>query len=166
MYFKNRLTFLFFSLTTVFIIISFLDLIYDLSSEGYQLLEVLEFVLILAMSTSLTLLWMQLWKNYKYEQSTVLLMKSSQKRFRSKHDASLHSMKQAIDEQFTDWKLTATEKIIARYLILGYPFQKISEATSTSPKTIQNHATSIYTKSMTLGRSDLAAFFLHDIFEE
>lgn len=166
MFVNHRLTILFFGLTTSFILLSFADLLYDLFQTGFQLLELLEFILILAVSSCTALLWLQLWKNLKKERSTVLKMQASLQSFRNKHDSSLASMKLAIDDQFKEWGLSRTEQQIARLLVLGHSFKRISDFTKKSPKTIQNHATSIYHKSMTLGRSDLAAYFLCDIFED
>ncbi|MCB1307171.1 MAG: response regulator transcription factor [Leptospiraceae bacterium] len=114
----------------------------------------------------LSLLWRKLWVMYAREKETVALMQNNLKRFRSKHTASLESMKAAIEEQFNDWKLSKAESSVARQLILGYSFQRIASANGKSVKTIQNHATSIYNKAMVNGRSDLAAFFLCDLFED
>ncbi|MCB1175476.1 MAG: helix-turn-helix transcriptional regulator [Leptospiraceae bacterium] len=163
---ENKLTLFFYSLSVIFISISFFDLLYDFRMEGFSLIEALEFILIVAVSITLGLLWIQLWRKYKQEQAIKVRLEQRQQQFRSQFGASLQAMRKAIDDQFDDWHFTKAEQKIARYLIQGHSIQKIAAATNTSPKTIQNHATAIYAKSKTLGRSDLAAWFLQELFED
>lgn len=153
-------------LSGLFVLLSFGDLCYDVVTEGFVLSELLEFSLAFTVIVILSLLWWKLWVMYAREKETVALMQNNLKRFRSRHTASLESMRAAIEEQFNDWKLSKAESSVARQLILGYSFQRIASANGKSVKTIQNHATSIYNKAMVNGRSDLAAFFLCDLFED
>ena len=73
-------------------------------------------------------------------------------------------MSESIDMQLNQWNLTRSEKEVAFLLIKGLSTKEIAEYRSTAEKTTRAQATAIYSKSGLSGRSQLAAFFLEDLF--
>lgn len=71
---------------------------------------------------------------------------------------------QVLDQQFTTWGLTPVEKDIALLLIKGMGMKEISQTRSTSEGTVRQQAATIYRKSGLIGRKELAAFFLDELF--
>lgn len=69
----------------------------------------------------------------------------------------------AIDEQFTTWSLTPSEKEVALLLIKGLSTKEIADIRNASEKTVRAQATAIYKKAQVEGRYELSAFFLEDL---
>lgn len=76
----------------------------------------------------------------------------------------LDGLSKSIDMQLDKWELSKSEKEVAFLLIKGLSLKEIAEYRSTAEKTTRTQATSIYAKSGLSGRSQLAAFFLEDLF--
>jgi DNA-binding CsgD family transcriptional regulator len=70
----------------------------------------------------------------------------------------------AIDRQFDAWGLTPAEREIALLQLKGFRHREIADLRKTSERTVRHQALAIYRKSGLNGRSDLAAFFLEDLF--
>lgn len=73
------------------------------------------------------------------------------------------ALSEYIDHQFESWKLTKSEREIARMLIHGYAFQEIAQARHTKEKTVRQQATTLYAKSGTGNRAEFVALFLEDL---
>lgn len=71
----------------------------------------------------------------------------------------------AIQEQFSDWELTPSEKEVGLLLLKGLSFDEISSVRDTKEKTVRQQATSIYRKSGLNGRHAFAAWFFEDLLE-
>lgn len=69
-----------------------------------------------------------------------------------------------IENQMTTWSLSPAEKEIAFLLLKGLSYKEIGEVRHTSESTIRVQAQKIYEKSKLSSRSELAAFFLEDLF--
>ena len=81
---------------------------------------------------------------------------------KEKLEEKLNGLSQHIEQEFTKWKLTATEKEIAIMLLKGLTFKEIAEVRCKSERTVRQQAGAIYSKSSLSNRSDLAAYFLED----
>lgn len=68
----------------------------------------------------------------------------------------------AVQNQFTTWHLTPSEKDVALFLLKGLSLQEIANLRQTSEKTIRHHASSIYRKAECSGRHELAALFFEE----
>lgn len=73
-------------------------------------------------------------------------------------------LSQEIDRQLTEWNLTSSEKEVALLLLKGLSSKEIAEIRNTGEKTVRAQAAAVYSKSGLAGRSELAAFFLEDLF--
>lgn len=69
---------------------------------------------------------------------------------------------EAIQRQFRDWGLTASEREIAMLLLKGFSLREIAALRQTHEKTVRQHASHVYAKSGLEGRHALAAWFLED----
>ncbi len=68
-----------------------------------------------------------------------------------------------IHKQFDAWGLTPSEKEVALILLKGLSFKEIAEVRNTKEKTVRQQASTIYNKSNTSGRHELAAWFFEDM---
>lgn len=76
----------------------------------------------------------------------------------------LDGLSRAIEAQFTAWSLTAAEADVAGLLLKGASLREIAGLRRTSEATIRQQAQNVYRKSGLTSRSELAAYFLEDLF--
>jgi len=84
-------------------------------------------------------------------------------RWRSESRALLNGLGEAIDAQFTRWKLTDAEREVALLLLKGLSTKEVAAVRGGSERTVREHARSIYAKAGLTGRAALSAFFLEDL---
>jgi DNA-binding CsgD family transcriptional regulator len=77
----------------------------------------------------------------------------------------LQGVSAAVAETFASWGLTEAEADVAALLVKGVSVRDIARQRRTSEATIQQQAQAIYRKSGLVNRSELAAFFLEDLFD-
>ncbi|MBS0478008.1 MAG: hypothetical protein JSR79_01755 [Proteobacteria bacterium] len=65
-------------------------------------------------------------------------------------------VKDGIDVDFTDWKLSTAECDVAWLMLRGLPLREVAEVRGTSERTVRQQAQAIYRKAGLEGRSDLA----------
>lgn len=108
----------------------------------------------------------------KSQRTMASLQISNQELVKSKQEAQfwkenskvlIEGLSKAIDDQFSGWKFSISEKEIALLLLKGLSLKEIAELRSTSDKTTRTQATAIYQKSNLAGRAELSAFFLEDL---
>lgn len=99
----------------------------------------------------------------KVIQKELLETKESYRDWQQKSKNSASEIRKMIDQQFTDWQLSVSEKDVALLLIKGLTMKEIAELRNTQEKTVRQQATTIYRKANLSGRQELAAFFLEDI---
>ena len=73
------------------------------------------------------------------------------------------SLSNVINQQFTDWQLTASEKEVGRLLLKGLSLKEIAAIRNTLEKTVRQQASSIYKKADLSGRHAFSAWFMEDI---
>lgn len=84
-------------------------------------------------------------------------------RWRTESRALLAGLGQAIDEQFSRWNLTESEREVALLLLKGLSLKEVAAVRATTERTIRAQARAIYTKAGLTGRAALSAFFLEDL---
>ncbi len=102
-------------------------------------------------------------KEIEYIRKEFLQTKESYLSWQQKSRNSAEEIRKMIDQQFTDWKLTESEKDVALLLIKGLSMKEIADIRATQDKTVRQQAATIYRKANLSGRQELAAFFLEDI---
>ena len=83
--------------------------------------------------------------------------------WRGRAESSLRGLGAAIDEQFTAWGLTPSEREVALLLLKGLGHKQVAGTTDRSERTVRQHAVSVYQKSGLGGRAELSAFFLEGL---
>lgn len=76
----------------------------------------------------------------------------------------LDGLSRAIEGQFTAWNLTPAEADVAGLLLKGAALREIAGLRRTSEATIRQQAQNVYRKSGLSSRTELAAYFLEDLF--
>jgi DNA-binding CsgD family transcriptional regulator len=98
------------------------------------------------------------------EKVTSSALKSEAQMWRSQYKKVFLGLSQAIDTQLTSWKLTSSEKEVAFLLLKGLSLKEIATVRKTAEKTARAQSIAVYAKAGLSGRSELAAFFLEDLF--
>lgn len=144
-----------------------LDVIEDIQ-EGSTFTHVLaeSFVIILSLLAGIYL-WKRLSKSLR-GRNIVLAGDLRQARadatkWKTEVEALSKGITEAIERQLALWGLSEAEQEVAFLLIKGLSTKEISQARSTSERTVRQQAMMIYRKSKLEGRSQLAAFFLEDL---
>ena len=73
------------------------------------------------------------------------------------------SFQKAVDEQFTAWRFTSSEKEVAMLLLRGLSVKEIADVRHVQEKTVHNQLATIYDKSQLFGRHIFAARFFEDL---
>lgn len=143
-----------------------LDLVMDQPQDWLSFHVVFELLMVAGGLTLITMFWLGWWRA---ERDALRLQRSLEQQ-RAERGAWLESSRQAlagfgeaIDRQFTAWRLTPTEREVALLLLKGRSHKAIAAATGRSPATVRQHATSVYQKASLAGRAELAAFFLEEV---
>lgn len=68
-----------------------------------------------------------------------------------------------ITQQFSEWKLTASEMEVGWLLLKGLSLKEIAMVRDTLEKTVRQQASSIYKKAGLSGRHTISAWFIEDI---
>ena len=85
--------------------------------------------------------------------------------WRAQSEHLFQGLSQAVATQFDAWDLTNAEAEIASLILKGAALKDIAALRKTSEATIRQQAQSIYRKSGLGNRSELAAYFLEDLFD-
>jgi DNA-binding CsgD family transcriptional regulator len=85
--------------------------------------------------------------------------------WRRQSEHLLRGLSEAVTAQFGDWGLIDAESDIAAMILKGASLREIAQVRRTSEATIRQQAQSIYQKSGLSNRSQLAAYFLEDLFD-
>jgi len=76
--------------------------------------------------------------------------------------AARRRLSEVIQEQFSEWQLTAGEQEVALLLLKGLSFKEIAALRNTLEKTVRQQASGIYRKAGVTGRHAFAAWFIED----
>lgn len=96
-------------------------------------------------------------------EARVLRSADELRHWQAKTEALASGLSRAIDQQLSDWGLSAAEKDVSLLLLKGFSCKEIAEFRSTSERTVRQQAANVYQKAGLAGRSELSAFFLEDI---
>jgi DNA-binding CsgD family transcriptional regulator len=142
------------------------DLLMDKPDTWLSFHVVFEVLMIAGALVMATTLWLGWWRAAHAASALRLsLERQSEERDRWRTSArqALEGLGRAIDEQFTAWHLTPTEREVALFLLKGYGHKQIAALTNRSERTVRQHAGVVYEKSGLGGRAELSAYFLQDL---
>lgn len=143
--------------STVVLVFASIFFLYDIISDYFENVDnnihtLVEFIIFVGISIALFLeikQVIQLRRNVEIEQQKVARLSGE--------------LYKVINNQFSEWKLTDTEKEIALLLIKGLSMREISELRNVKEKTIRQQSMGLYAKSGYTGRHELASHFIEDL---
>lgn len=145
---------------------SVIDLVYDRSEPrptGHLIAEALIATTSIGVALSLWYQWRHTARSLREAKLSLTKQHAEQLAWQVRAERALLGMRQAIEEQFTAWGLTDSEREIALLLLQGLGHKQIAAQTHRSERTVRQHAVSAYRKSGLGGRAELAAFFLQGL---
>ena len=84
--------------------------------------------------------------------------------WRSKVQSHLAGLKDAMDQQFQAWGMTAAEREVGLLILKGLSHKEIAALRATSDATVRQQAQAIYRKAGLPGKTAFSAYFLDDLF--
>ncbi len=163
----RKMRILFTAFASAFIILAVVDVILDtLERQAVDLHVIIESVMLASAFVSILLLWTGFRVRLTRSGENLERVRRELAAFRERHAGAVHEMRRAMQEQFVRWNFSEAETKIANALIRGFSLKQIAGMFGKSERTVRNQTVSIYEKSGMTGRSDLAAFFLADLFPE
>jgi DNA-binding NarL/FixJ family response regulator len=96
-------------------------------------------------------------------QNESILLREDNQKYREESRRFLEGMSVLIDQQFTQWQLSVSERDVALLLLKGLSHKEIATIRATSEKTVRQQAGQVYEKSNLEGRAQLSAYFLEDL---
>jgi DNA-binding CsgD family transcriptional regulator len=91
-------------------------------------------------------------------------LRASREEFRRRATRFSADFSAAVNEQFTAWGLTESERDIAILLVKGLSMKEIADLRQSKEATVRQQATAVYRKAKLEGRQELASYFLEDLF--
>ena len=128
--------------------------------------ELVNVVPIVALSVVPVLLVYRTFLVYKNQQALIRDLDAARiqgRQWRDETRALLKGLGEAIDRQFSTWKLTEAERSVGLLILKGMSLKEIAAVRVTSERTIRAQARSIYAKAGLSGRAALSAYFLEDL---
>jgi DNA-binding CsgD family transcriptional regulator len=142
------------------------DLYFDAPDSWWSVHAVYEVGLIAVEVAASIMLWRGWWRSrHELVETRHALETHDAERamWRASAEAALNGFARAVDERFSAWALTPTEREIGLRLLKGHSHKQIAFETGRSERTVRQHAVVIYQKSGLGGRAELSAFFLDDL---
>lgn len=93
----------------------------------------------------------------------LLSAQADARRWKEENAHLVQGLGEAIHHQLEQWRLTASEKDIALFLIKGLSLKEIAQIRDTSERTVRQQTIALYRKAGLAGRAELAAYFLEDL---
>ncbi len=84
--------------------------------------------------------------------------------WRSQVQSHLAGLKDAMDQQFQAWGMTAAEREVGLLILKGLSHKEIAALRATSDATVRQQAQAIYRKAGLPGKTAFSAYFLEDLF--
>jgi DNA-binding CsgD family transcriptional regulator len=143
-----------------------IDLVLDQPATWLSFHTVYEVALVLAAAGTAAWLWSR-WRAAEAEgaelRQTVSGHEAEREAWRAREERTLAGFARALDDQFTNWRLTPAEREIALHLLKGKSHKQIGAETGRSERTVRQHAAAVYGKAGLEGRAELGAFFLEGL---
>ncbi len=143
-----------------------LDLILDKPAAWLSFHVLFELAMVTASLSGVAVLWRR-WRGAEHSaqslRQTIASNRAEQEAWRASAQSALDGLGQAINERFSGWALTPSEREVALLLLKGESHKRIARLTDRSERTVRQHAVAVYGKSGLRGRAELAAFFLQDL---
>lgn len=140
-----------------------IDVVLDRPASWLTFHTVYEIGLVLAAAGTAAWLWNR-WRQAEEEgarlRRTVEGHELEREAWRVREERALAGFAEAVDQQFTAWRLTPAEREVAFLLLKGKSHKEIAALSGRSERTVRQHAAVAYRKAGVDGRAELGAFFL------
>ncbi|OUD14152.1 helix-turn-helix transcriptional regulator [Thioflexithrix psekupsensis] len=150
----------------IIVLLNFYEFYNDLSDYDHTLFHItIELVVILFSVFGIIFLMWEVWQRQREIEQLSQQLTLTRTHLDEVHQKVKQASRQyagVIQEQFTSWELTQSEKEVAMLLLKGLSFEEIAQLRATKEKTVRQQATSIYRKSGLNGRYAFAAWFFED----
>jgi len=149
---------------TIIVVASGLDLIADLS-QGADTAHILKESMLVLLSL-FAMAWLLYEKNQQKQQIKQLKQQLEQTNNHKADEYIIEGRRhlaKIIQQQFSQWKLTQSEREIGLLLLKGLSLKEIASLRNTAEKTVRQQASAIYKKSDISGRHAFSAWFIEDI---
>jgi DNA-binding CsgD family transcriptional regulator len=131
--------------------------------SAHVALELLVVALCLALATVLWRRWRLTTAELGRTRRVLATSEAERDAWASAAGELMKGFREAVDQQFSRWQLTAAEREVALLILEGHGHRQIARQTGRSERTVRQHAVNIYDKSGLDGRSAFAGFFLHGL---
>jgi DNA-binding NarL/FixJ family response regulator len=158
----------FISLLSILVFLTSADLYVDyIEGSAFWHLIVEAIVIVLSLGGVIYLLLELFKRQRELSQLRVQLHKTEEHLSESREHLRQASRQytQVIQQQFTDWEFTPSEREVGILLLKGLTFDEIAKVRQTKGKTVRQQATVIYRKSGLGGRHEFAAWFFEDFLQ-
>jgi len=123
--------------------------------------------MLIVLSSILAIIWLisDLRKQTQEIQTLKFELESKRVTNRQPSASVLETRKQlgkVINEQFSEWNLTLSEKEVGLFLLKGLSTREIAGIRNTLEKTVRQQASSLYKKAGVPGRHAFSAWFIED----
>jgi DNA-binding CsgD family transcriptional regulator len=143
-----------------------IDLLMDKPDSWLSFHVVFETLMVCGALLMATTLWLGWWRAERSLQEVKARLEARQAErdvWKANAEKALEGLGHAIQEQFHAWGLTPSEREVALLLLKGYSHKHVAQATGRSERTARQHAMTVYHKAGLESRSQLAAYFLEDL---
>jgi DNA-binding NarL/FixJ family response regulator len=150
----------------LFVVIVFL-LVWDIAEDlaaGTTIVHVLMESLMMLVAAFGALYF---WNQYRVAKQAAKALKRDLKRARAeaahwqeKEQDLLNRLREAVEQQFTQWDFSPSQKQIALYLLKGMSLKEIAQIKGSTFTSIRQQAHVLYHQAGLGGRAELSAFFL------
>lgn len=101
-----------------------------------------------------------LWRSWRQSEKDLCATRESleeshldREEWRQRASLFIDGFRQAVHEQFSDWRLTPAECEVAEYLLKGFSHKDTAKFTKRSERTVRQHSVAIYRKARLTGRA-------------
>ncbi len=147
----------------LFMIVDIIDDLHYDTSPGHL---VMEGAIVLCAAWGFAALWRQALgarREARALSEHLVAARADADRWRLEAEDALAGLSVAIERQFERWGLTEAERSVALLLLRGLSHKEIAAQRDTSERTVRQQALAIYRKVGVHSRSELSAYFLHDL---
>lgn len=140
-----------------------LDLVKDLGEGVSTAHALIETAIIVLCSLGIFVFIRRIQQEKRNLSSSLKQTREDLKFWKEKSGRFIQGLSLEIENQFSQWGLSKSEKEIALMLIKGFSTREIASFRKTAEKTVRVQTSSIYKKASVSNRNELAAFFLEDL---
>lgn len=151
-------------------LMTFIDIVGDFMTEGaFDTHLAVELSVAILAVFAFIILWFSSWQQQKEHRqllSKMQVVQANLTQTQAHRRKLMGELSIVIQQQFTEWCLTPSEKEVSLLLLKGLSLEQIASVRNCTEKTVRQHASNLYKKAGVSGRHELVAFFFEDLLRE